>query len=70
MNPDRNEPTDAANVMLAGGPFDGHEVPRPSGRSVLVEIDDGRVARYRQSRNRYVFTFREFDRVIARVERG
>lgn len=67
---DLREPTDSANVFLDGGPFDGMEVPRPSGRSLLIEVDGlhgQQVARYRQSRNRYVFRFREYDTVIARV---
>jgi hypothetical protein len=55
-------------VLLSGGPFDGQRVPRPSDRSLLVEMPDSEmVARYRQSRDRDVFRFREYDRVVVRV---
>lgn len=58
-------------ILLCGGPEDGRRVPRPSGRSLLVELAwTPMVARYRQSRDRDVFRFKEYDHVVARLGSG
>lgn len=55
-------------ILLSGGPEDGRRVLRPEGRSLLVELSwTDMVARYRQSRDRNVFRFKEYDRVVGRL---
>lgn len=60
----------ARMVTLRGGPCDGLAVTATSGRSLLMEDsrEPGRVARYRPSREKGVYTFRGFDRVVWRLE--
>lgn len=58
-------------VRLIGGPFDGQTVPRPADRSLLIDggpVPEGSVARYRMTRDRDVFRFKGFDRIVMRVE--
>ena len=65
----------AEKVTLRGGPCDGMSVtatvckPWIQSPSLLMEdtATPGMVARYRPSREKGVYTFREYDRVIARV---
>jgi hypothetical protein len=62
-------------IRLVGGPFDGQTVPPyacPSS-SLLLEgepVPEGQVARYRRTRDRDVYRFSEFDRVVLRVPTG
>lgn len=58
----------SAEVTLSGGPWDGQRVPRPSDRSLLVQdAHEPYVARYRQSRDRNVFRFKGYDRIVASI---
>lgn len=57
-------------VTLHGGDFDGREVWVTGRGPLLIEGDplpDGIVARYRPSRERGVYRFRELDRIALRV---
>lgn len=56
-------------VVLRGGPFDGAEIDRDwaAGVPLLCQgepLPEGMVARYRKSREKGVYTFRGYDRVI------
>lgn len=61
------------HVLLEGGPFDGTHAWVAWGTPLLCEgtrgepIPDGMVARYRPSRRRGVYRFRELERIVARV---
>lgn len=53
-------------VVLRGGPLDGERVEVSLGSSLLIEGGDvpaGMVARYRPTRERGVYRFREYDRI-------
>jgi hypothetical protein len=55
-------------VLLSLGPCDGERVPRPQGRNIIVELSwTEMVARYRQTRDRDVFRFDGYDRVVMRI---
>lgn len=56
-------------ILLSGGPNDGQYVPRPQSRSLLIEHPKAPeiVARYRQSKDRDVYRFTGYDRVIASI---
>ena len=64
----------AGTITLRGGPFDGAVVPAPSGRAPLIcqgePVPEGMVARYRRRREKGVYTFREYDRIIGTVAIG
>jgi hypothetical protein len=54
-------------VTLKGGPFDGAEVDVTWGTPLLCQgepVPEGMVARYCKSRERGVYAFREYDRVV------
>lgn len=55
------------NVTLKGGPFDGAIVNVKDGHSLVCDIENDRVARYRPGRDKSTYTFRGFDTVIARL---
>lgn len=59
----------ARSVTLRGGPCDGFVVTVADGRALLMEdgLEPGRVARYRPSRKKGEYTFRGYDRVVARM---
>jgi hypothetical protein len=59
----------ADTVRLIGGPFGGTDVPIPGGRSLIIELPDepGRVARYRPTRNKGVWRFREYDTIVGTI---
>lgn len=59
----------ARSVTLRGGPADGLDVTVTYGQSLLLDDPDDatRVARYRPSRDKSVYTFRGFDRVVVRI---
>lgn len=55
-------------VTLKGGPFDGAEV-KVIGTEPLIltggDVPEGMVARYRPTREKGVYSFREYDRIVA-----
>lgn len=55
------------SVLLRGGPFDGQSVEAIRGISLVFDLGDDRVARYRPSREKGVYTFRGFDTIVARI---
>lgn len=65
----------AERVLLEGGPCDGMRITatvcKPWNQSVPLLMEDAEqpdiVARYRPSRRKGVYTFREYDRVVARL---
>lgn len=58
----------ALTVLLKGGPFNGTTVKVNDLRTPLLcsgdPVPEGMVARYRPTRERGVFRFREYDRVV------
>lgn len=59
-----------SEVTLRGGPFDGTTAQVVRGTTLVVFGDPlavDRVARYRPSRERGVYTFRGLDRIVARI---
>jgi hypothetical protein len=71
MSPEPAVPGMSDTVRLEGGPFDGETVQVKSARSpLLVEIPNNPdfVARYRPTRQPGVLRFRDYDRVVARLD--
>lgn len=61
------------SVLLKGGPFDDTWASVEWGTTLICEgkpVPDGMVARYRPTRERGVYRFREFDRVVLRIPKG
>lgn len=59
------------SVLLKGGPFDDTWVTVQWGTTLICEGDDvpeGMVARYRPTRERGVYRFRDYDRIVARLQ--
>jgi hypothetical protein len=57
-------------VNLDGGPFDGAEVDVSRGTTLNCEgtdVPEGYVARYTPTRDRAVYRFRGFSKVLARL---
>jgi hypothetical protein len=57
-------------VTLRDGPCDGVEVEVSWGNPLAVEGDpvpEGMIARYRPTRERGVYRFREYDRIVGRL---
>lgn len=68
--------SDAVNlhnlVTLRGGPYDGQQVPEPSGRWTPLllegdEIPEGMVARYKATRDSRVWRFDGYDKIVAKL---
>jgi hypothetical protein len=61
-----------STVKLTGGPFDGAEVPRPNGRWTPInaegtDVPEGFVACYRPTRDKDVWRFAGYERVLVRI---
>lgn len=57
-------------VTLRDGPFDGAEVEVHWGTPLALEGDpvpEGMIARYRRTNEKGVYQFREYDRLVARL---
>jgi hypothetical protein len=54
-------------VILRGGPYDGQRVYADGQQSIVFDLADDRVARYRPSRERRAYTFRGYDTIVARL---
>lgn len=57
-------------VRLLGGPHEGKVVPRPDSASLIVTGDcvpEGMCARYRRTRDRAVYRFDGWDRIVGSI---